>query len=144
MQYQESKFTDKFIVGVDLGDAVTGLAIGKNGVVAPVQAVNSTDVMTVVKEVVRLVKQDKAALVVVGLPLSYDHKETLQSAQVRRFGKVLKTRLGISVLFVDEYGTTKEAVTEAIGEELPQKARRKVDSISASLILKRFFSDEGF
>lgn len=144
MGYSESKYQDKFIVGIDFGDAVTGLALGKNGSVTPVRAVESKDNMTVVKEVIRLVKENEASSVVLGLPLSYDHKETPQSVEVRRFAKILKTRLGIPVMFVDEFGTTREAVTEAIGEELPQKARRRVDSISASIILKRFFSDEGF
>ncbi len=139
----ESKYKDKFIAGVDFGDAVTGLALGKNGVVTPVKSVESKDSMTVVKEVIRLVKENKVSGVVLGLPLSYDHKETPQSAEVRRFAKMLKTRLGIPVMFVDEFGTTREATAEAIGEELPQKARRRVDSISAAIILKRFFSDEG-
>lgn len=143
MQYPASKFTDKTLIGVDFGDATTGLALGKNGVVMPARSVESSDVMTVVKEIIRLVKLNKASGVVVGLPLSYDHKETLQSAQVRRFAKILKTKLGMPVMFIDEYGTTREAIQDAIGDELPQKARRKVDSISASIILKRFFADQG-
>jgi len=92
----------------------------------------------------RTVKQNKVVALVVGLPLGYDQKDTPLSLEVRRFAKLLKTRLGIPIILIDEFGTTQEALADAIIEELPQKARRKVDSISASIILKRFFADEGF
>ena len=144
IQDVESKFTDRFIVGVDFGDVTTGLAQGKNGVVTPVRSVMSKDKMFAVAQILRLAKENKALAIVVGLPLSIDGKETKQSIEVRRFGKILKTRLGIPVLFVDEFGSTNEAIEEAIESELPQKSRKKVDNISATLILKRFFSDEGF
>ena len=140
----ESKFTDKFIVGVDFGDVTTGLALGKNGVVTPIRSVMSKDKMFAIQQICKLVKENKASAVVVGLPLNVEGKETGQSMEVRRFAKILKTRLGTQVLFVDEFGSTNEAISEAIKGELPQKSRKKVDSVSAALILKRFFSDEGF
>lgn len=140
----ESKFTNKFVVGVDFGSSTTGLALGKNGVVTPVRSVMSKDRMFAVQQILRLAKENKASAVVVGLPLSIDGKETRESIEVRRFAKILKTRLGTPVLFVDEFGSTNEAISEAIESELPQKSRKKVDSISSALILKRFFADEGF
>ena len=144
MQEQESKYKDKFVLGVDFGDITTGLALGKNGVVAPAREVLSKDKMTAIQHIMRTVKQDKVAAIVVGLPLGYDQKDTPLSLEVRRFAKLLKTRLGIPIILIDEFGTSQEALADAIIEELPQKARRKVDSISASIILKRFFADEGF
>ena len=144
MQDQESKYKDKFVLGVDFGDTTTGLALGKNGVVAPAREVLSKDKMTAIQHIMRTVKQNKVLALVVGLPLGYDQKDTPQSLEVRRFAKLLKTRLGIPIILIDEFGTTQEALADAIIEELPQKARRKVDSISASIILKRFFADEGF
>jgi len=143
-QELESKFTDKFVVGVDFGDTNTGLAFGKNGAITPVRSVMSKDKMFAVAQILRLAKENKASAVVVGLPLSIEEKETPQSIEVRRFAKILRTRLGIPVLFVDEFGSTNEAEAEALDAGLPQQSRKKVDSISAALILKRFFSDEGF
>ncbi len=144
MQEKESKYKDKFVLGVDFGDTSTGLALGKNGVVAPAREVLSKDKMTAIQHIMRTVKQNKVTAVVVGLPLGYDQKDTPQSIEVRRFAKLLKTRLGIPIILIDEFGSSQEALADAIIEELPQKARRKVDSISASIILKRFFADEGF
>jgi len=144
MQDTESKYNDKFVVGVDFGDVTTGVALGKNGVVTPVRSVASKDKMFAVQQICKLVKENKASAVVVGLPLSIDGKETGQSMEVRRFAKILKIHSGTPVIFVDESGSTNEAEEEAIDAGLPQKSRRKVDSISAALILKRFFADEGF
>ncbi len=144
MQEKESKYKDKFVLGIDFGDISTGLALGKNGVVAPAREVLSKDKMTAIQHIMRTVKQNKVGAIVVGLPLGYDQKDTPQSVEVRRFAKLLKTRLGIPIILIDEFGTSQEALADAIIDELPQKARRKVDSISASIILKRFFADEGF
>lgn len=142
-QEKESKFTDKFVVGVDFGDVTTGLALGKNGAVTPVRSIMSKDKMFAVQQILRLAKENKAAALVIGLPLSIDGKETPQSIEVRRFSKILKTRLGTPVILVDEFGSTNEAIEESIDSGLPQKSRKKIDSVSAALILKRFFSNEG-
>ncbi|MFH1295457.1 MAG: Holliday junction resolvase RuvX [bacterium] len=139
---QESSYKDKFVVGVDFGGSVTGLALGKNGFVSPIRSVESKDVMTVIKEIIRHTKEQKASAVVLGLPLTVDQKETAQSIEVRRFAKLLKSHIGVPVLFMEEYGSTQEAVRDAIEGELPQKARSRVDSLSAAIILKRFFSRE--
>lgn len=144
MQEKENRYKDKFIVGVDFGDITTGLALGKNGMIVPVRSVRSKDKMFAVQQILRFARENKASTVVVGLPLSVDEKDTKQSIKVRRIAKILRARLGIPIIFVDEFGSTNEAEEEAIDSGLPRKSRKKVDSISASIILKRFFSDEGY
>jgi putative Holliday junction resolvase len=143
MEYKESKYKDKFIIGVDFGDVTTGLALGKNNVVSPIRSIEAKDKMFAVQQIARAAKEQKAAAIVMGLPLSIDGKPTKKSLEVRGFAKLLQTRLGIPVIFVDEFGSTEEAQEEAIGEGLPRRDRKKVDSISASIILKRFFNNEG-
>jgi len=138
---ETSRYKDKFVVGVDFGEATVGLALGKEGLVTPVQSVSSRDRMFAVQQIIRLVRQNKAQLVVIGLPLSIQGSETQESAEVRKFAKILGTRLGTSIEFVNEYGSTYEAEQAAIDGGLPQKSRKKVDSISAAVILKRFFSE---
>jgi len=136
-------YQDKFIIGVDFGEARTGLALGKNGAVTPVRSVVTKDKMQVIAHVSYLAKEAKAALVVLGLPLNSDGKETRESLEIRKFARLLRSRLGVPVVFVDESGTTAEAQGEAVFLDLPVKLRKKVDSISAALILKRFFAEEG-
>lgn len=143
MQQADSKYKDQFVVGVDFGEATTGLALGKNGTVTPVRAVNSKDRMFVLQQISKFARGNRAKLIVIGLPLSLEEKETGESIEVRRFAKLVQTHLGTPVKFVNEYGSTKEAMAVAIQGELPQKTRRKVDGLSAAVILKRFFTDEG-
>lgn len=137
-------YKNTFVVGVDFGEAVTGMSLGKDGVVTPVRSVESKDRMYVVSQISRLVKENKARLIVIGLPLSLAGKETKESLEVRRFAKILKSHLGTPVVFVDESNSTNEAQEEAVDAGLPKKARKRVDSISAAVILKRYFSDEGY
>jgi putative holliday junction resolvase len=144
MQEEISKYTDKCIIGVDFGEAQTGLAVGKNGAVSAIRAVPSKDRMFAVQQVSKVVKENKAQFIVIGLPLSFGDRETKESLEVRRFARLLRTRLGTPIVFVNEYGSSNEAIEEAIDSALPRKLRRSVDSISATIILKRFFSDEGF
>ena len=144
MQETVSRYKDKFVAGVDFGDVTTGLALGKNGAVTPARSVASKDKMFAIQQISKFVRENKAKFIVIGLPLSLEEKETKESIEVRRFAKLLQTHLGTPVVFINEFGSTNEATEQAIGDELPQKSRRKVDSISAAIILKRFFSDEGF
>ena len=144
IQIKESKYKDKFIIGVDFGDVTTGLALGKNNVVSPIRSVEAKDKMFAVQQISRAAMEQKASAIVLGLPLSIDGKPTKKSLEVRRFSKLLQTHLGIPVIFVDEFGSTEEAQEEAIGEGLPRRAKRNIDGISASIILKRFFAKEGF
>jgi len=143
MEYKESKFKDKFIVGVDFGDVTTGLALGKNNVVSPIRSVEAKDKMFAVQQISRVVKEQKAAAIALGLPLSIDGKPTRKSGEIRGFAKLLQTRLGIPVIFVDEFGSTEEAQEEIIDGGLPRRAKQNIDGISASIILKRFFTQEG-
>jgi putative Holliday junction resolvase len=144
MKTTESKYKDKFIIGVDFGNVTTGLALGKNNVISPIRSVEARDKMFAVQQISRAVMEQKAAAIVVGLPLSIDGKPTKKSLEVRGFTKLLQTHLGIPVIFVDEFGSTEEAQEEAIDGGLPRRDRKKVDGISASIILRRFFTNEGF
>ena len=143
IKQDKNPYMDKFVVGVDFGTATTGLALGKNGAVSPVSSIELQDKLYAVSQVCKLARENKAALIVIGLPLTELGKETGQSVEVRRFAKLIATRIGTPVRFVNEHGTTEEAEDKAIEDGLPRKVRRKVDSISAAIILKRFFADEG-
>lgn len=146
MNNKQSKFLDKTLMGIDYGEVTTGLALGKNGLVTPIKSVRSRDVMVVIKEIIKLIKLNKVEGIVLGLPLDFNHKETHQSRLTRRFAKILKSKVGVPVLFIEEFGTTQEATKEDFPLEEPLFLSKKgsVDEISAALILKRFFAQEGF
>lgn len=137
---ETEKYKDKVLVAIDYGEARTGLAIGINGSVTPMRTIDSKDMATTAALVAKQCKQNKAALVVLGLPLDYDQKETGQSIKVRQFAKMLKIYIGIPITFCSEIGTTVEAA-ESQELELVRSLKRREDSVSAAIILKRYFSE---
>jgi putative holliday junction resolvase len=137
---EAERYKDKTIVGLDHGDARTGLAIGINGSVTPMRTIESKDMHTTASLVAKQCKQNKAALIVLGLPLDYDQQETQQSLKVRQFAKLLKVYVGTPVIFCNELGTTVEA-SESPELELVRSLKKREDSVSAAIILKRFCSE---
>lgn len=131
-------FSELTIIGIDYGRTNIGVAIGKNGLVSPLRIIPGKNIETAIHELSRLAFENKIDLFVVGLPLSAEDKETKQSLEVRHFVKLLKLRTKKPVEFKNEYGTTTEALKEAISSGINKKDRKTSDHISAALILKSY------
>ncbi|KAJ6342925.1 hypothetical protein OIU78_010782 [Salix suchowensis] len=81
---------------------------------------------------------------IIGLPKSWDGKETPQSNKVRsvagRFA-VLAAHRGWRVYLQDEHGTSTEATNRMIDMGLNKSTRqKKVDAYAAVMVLERYFS----
>lgn len=133
---------EEILLGVDYGEKNTGLAFGRNGLTSPLHVIQSGDVNVVKAEIARIVLENKVSKIIVGLPLDKDGKDTPQARIVRRFAKILKIHLKRPVEFVDEAGSSKEAVEEAIKSGLSQKSRRKDHHLAAALLLKRYYREK--
>ena len=77
-------------------------------------------------------------LVVIGLPLTAEGKETKESLVIRRFAKTLRAVTKRPVVFQNEFGTSKAALKEAFDLEIPMKKRALNDHLAAALILKEY------
>ena len=130
---------DKIILGIDYGEVRIGLAFGRNGFVSPLTVISARNEMTAMHEIIRIALENKADLFVIGLPLGYDQKETLQSNKVKLFAKRLKIISKKPVEFVDEYNSTNEGLENALGEGINKKSRHTTDQYSAGVILKSFY-----
>lgn len=133
--------TTEMLIGIDYGEANTGVAMGRNGLVVPIQVLSNTDVNFVVTTLIRLALENKVNKFILGLPVNSEDKETNQSLAVRKFGKLLRVRSKKQVEFYNENYSTKEAVQETVSFGLSQKGRRLADHYSAALILKRYFDN---
>ncbi|MDD7473247.1 MAG: Holliday junction resolvase RuvX, partial [Pseudomonadota bacterium] len=82
---------------------------------------------------------------VVGLPLDEDNNETTTSQKIRLFANKLSNENKINVVFVDEYYSSQEAIERLNLKGKDQKTRNSgiVDSVSATIILERYFTNEG-
>jgi putative Holliday junction resolvase len=93
-----------------------------------------------VSEIARCVIENKVDKIVLGLPLNSDGKESSQSREVKKFGKLLKIKTKKPLAYVNEFRTSMESVTEAINLGISKKRRQKVDHLSAALIIKEYYS----
>lgn len=135
----EKQTKSELVLGIDYGETKTGLAFGRAGLASPLEVLNSKNERVLINEINKIIVQNKIDKVVVGLPLGFDGKETKQSLKVRKFAKSLRVIVKKPVVFVTEYGTTKDSVKNAIKAGVSQKSRRVDDHFSAALILKRYF-----
>ena len=129
------------VLGIDYGENNVGVALGNNGIVTPIKEIPAKDINSALHEINKLIIENRAELIVMGLPLTADNKETKKSLVVRRFANTLKTITKRPVVFQNEFGTSKEALKEAISLDIPKKKRSSNDSLAAALILKNYFDE---
>jgi putative holliday junction resolvase len=128
-------------LGVDFGETNIGLAIGNNGLTAPLKIISNKTARDALFEINKVVIENKIGNIVIGIPLTADNKETKESLLVRRFANNLKTVTKRPVIFQNEFGTSKRSLEEAISLDVPKKRRATNDHLAASLILKTFFDE---
>jgi putative Holliday junction resolvase len=129
------------ILGIDYGETHLGLALGVNNIVSPLKVVMAKDQKIALFEINRVIIENKIGLVVMGLPLTAEGKETKESLVIRRFAKTLRTVTKRPVVFQNEFGTSKAALKEALDIDIPMKKRALNDHLAAALILKEYFNE---
>lgn len=130
------------LIGIDYGEAKTGVALGRNSLATPLTTFNNLDNATLIHQIIRTALENKAEAFVLGIPLQADGKETKQSLKVRTFGKMLKVLSKKPVLTQNEYGTTEESIKASIENGVPRSKRPKNDHLAATLILRDFYKEQ--
>lgn len=129
------------VLSIDFGKTNIGTALGRNGLVTPLEVISGKDMDTALFKINRLIVENKVNRLVVGLPLTLDDKETTQSLEVRRFAKILKVTTKRPVDFQNEYETTKLALNEAVDTDVSEKRRGSNDHLAAAFILKAYYDE---
>lgn len=129
------------LLSIDFGKTNIGTALGRNGLVTPLEVVSGKNMDTALFRINQIIVENKIGGLVVGLPLTVDGKETAQSLETRRFAKILKVTTKRPVDFQNEYETTKAALDEAIDMDVSEKRRRSVDHLAAAFILKTYYNE---
>ena len=128
-------------LGIDYGEKNIGLALGYNGLTMPLKTVSNKTDRDAIFEINKVIIENKVGNIIIGIPLTAENKETKESLIVRRFAKNLKTISKRPVIFQNEFGTSKDALKEAISMDVPKKRRASNDHLAACLILKTFFEE---
>lgn len=131
----------KIIIGVDLGDARTGLAVyGKSGTIAVGCGTVRTQVFReVVEAVSEVALREGAELIVVGNPVNMNGTQGPRSEKCRAFAEEVAALSGIPVELYDERLTTVVAHQFLSDSGVRGKKRKNsVDELSATLILQDY------
>lgn len=131
------------IMGIDYGDARTGVAISDLlcSIVGSTAVVPSRNTDKAVADIVRMAKENQVGQIVVGLPRNMDGSEGERARLCREFADRLHAETGLPVDMWDERRTTVEAHNILSQHNYHGKKRKEtVDAVAASLILEGYLA----
>ena len=134
------------IMGIDYGDARTGVAISDLlcSIVGTTAVVNSHNTDKAIADIVRLAKENSVGEIVVGLPRNMDGSEGPRAELCREFAAKLGEATGLKIVMWDERRTTVEAHNILSQHNYHGKKRKNtVDAVAASLILEGYLAFRG-
>lgn len=136
----------KKIMGIDYGDARTGIAISDLlcSIVGSSQVIPSRNTQKAIDDIVRIAKENAVGQIVVGLPKNMDGTEGPRAALCREFAALVENATGLPVVLWDERRTTVEAHNILSEHNYHGKKRKNtVDAVAASLILEGYLAFRG-
>ena len=129
------------IMGIDYGDARTGLAVSDamNILVGEACTVNQWDANALADEIIRQAVARGVERFVLGLPKNMDGTEGARAEKCREFAALLAGKTDIPIVMWDERRSSIEAhaILHANGKK-EKKHRKTVDAVAASLILEGY------
>lgn len=129
------------ILGIDFGEARMGLAVSDpTGFLAGgIGTVKVTGFRSAVEAAVKVAVDNKAELIIVGLPVNMDGSQGDRAEKCRDFAKEVEEKSGIKCELYDERRTTILAAgymneTGTFGK----KRKDAIDTLSAQIILQSY------
>ena len=129
------------VLGVDFGRKKTGTAFVNMDIKIPFpcRLIEESNARKVKRALMDIIEEKKINTVVFGLPLSDEGKESEWCSEIRRFSEFLLKSVKVNIIFVDEYGTSKEADFILRGKKKNVKKKAN-DLIAAVLILENYLN----
>jgi len=133
------------ILGLDVGERRIGIAVADERVrvALPVTVVERSDLPVDLDGIARLVQEQGAEAVVIGLPISLNGTLGPQAQAVKAFGQELSARLSLPIEYWDERLSTVEAERRlaSAGRRGP-KARARRDAAAAAIVLQGYLDSQ--
>ena len=129
------------VLGVDFGKKRTGTAYMDMEIKIPFpcKLIEESNARKVKMALINIIEEKKIDTVVFGLPLSDDGKESEWCFEIRRFADFLLKSVKVEIVFIDEYGTSKDAEYILRGKKKSVK-KKSNDLIAATLILENYLN----
>lgn len=129
------------IMGIDYGDARTGLAVSDemNILVGEAWTLNEWNPERVADVIAQEAQKRNVRRLVLGLPKNMDGSEGPRAEKCRDFAELLRSKTDIELVMWDERRSSIEAhaILHANGKR-ENKHRKTVDAVAASLILEGY------
>ena len=133
------------VAGVDYGTVRIGIALSdpSRRWVSPHEVYTRGDEAQDAEFFRRLVQQEDVTLLVVGLPVHLNGRESEKSGEARRFALWLGEVTGAAVELFDERFTSAEADTLMAPRELTRRSRKqRRDAVAASVMLTAYLESD--
>jgi putative holliday junction resolvase len=128
-------------LAIDYGDKRTGIAVcdATETIVTPLKVLQTDGGL--VRQILKIVEDEAAEALVIGLPLNMDGTEGSQAAMVRDFASQMSLKTGLKIYFHDERLTSFEAEDILGPAQMGWRKRKKIlDAVAAAVILKSYLS----
>lgn len=129
---------------LDLGRKRIGVAVSDDTelIAGPVGIIGVTSREQVFREILRHIQEQEIGRLVIGLPLSMNGQEGIESGRAREFAAQLAKLTDVPIDFMDERLTSVEAerlVQDAGGSRKKRKKRPVyIDDLAAAIILQTY------
>ena len=129
------------VLGVDFGKKRTGTAYMDMEIKIPFpgKLIEESNARKVKMALINIIEEKKIDTVIFGLPLSDDGKENEWCFEIRRFADFLLKSVKVKIVFIDEYGTSKDAEYILRGKKIKNKKKNN-DLVAATLILENYLN----
>ena len=131
------------IMGIDYGDARTGIAISDLlcSIVGSTTVIHSRNADKTIAEIKRLISENQVGEIVMGLPRNMNGTEGPRAELCREFAARLEEETGLPVKLWDERRTTVEAHNILSAHNYHGKKRKNtVDAVAAGLSLEGYLA----
>ena len=140
MSFEKLKETKGRVLGIDFGEARTGLAISDASrmLASGVGNIKGGGLERSVEAIAEVVQTEKISGIVLGLPINMNGTEGPRAARIRQFASMLEEKMpDVPVALMDERMTTM-AASRFLNETNTRGQRRKgvIDTLSAEIILQ--------
>jgi putative Holliday junction resolvase len=129
------------ILGLDVGERRIGVAVAdeRARVALPTTVVERSELPADLDAIARLVQEQEAEVIVIGLPISLNGSLGPQAQATKAFGQELAARLPLPIEYWDERLSSVEAERRlaSAGRRGP-KAKARRDAAAAAIVLQSY------